>query len=154
MNWITLLLQLFALRKTAQESSNLVNAAKNIAERGKRTAISFSVLGLAFLLFYSALMVAVIDIGLQLDRAGSVSYSGLMISATILFVLGLVLLATGLFVGRVAHAPAERAPPRTGEREDRIKDLLETFLVNFLSRMVSKGNPGEPKRDAGRPKQD
>lgn len=146
MNWISLLIQIFALRKTANESHALIDAAKAMAERGKRTFVSFLVLALSALFFFSALLVAIIDLGLQIDKNGFLSYSGLMISATILSVIGLLLVMLSLLVARMEPVTVERVQPRSSAREDRIKDLLEGFLVSFLNRLGSKGNE-RPKQD-------
>lgn len=140
MNWISLLLQLLALRKTAHHSSAMLDAAKNMAERGKRTFVSVMVLVMSGLFFFSALLVAVIDLGLQIDRDGALSYSGLMISATILLVIGLLLVVVSMLVNR-ASAPPPPPPPRSSEREEKIKELLENFLIGFLTKMTAKKAP-------------
>ncbi len=149
MNWISLILQIVTLRKSQQELHSLIESSKNMAERGKRAVVSMLVLAVAALFFFSGLLISVIDFGLQLDKGGSVSFSGLQVSGTILGGIGFLLLAVGLLLGRMSPAPVESIRKSSTQREDRIKDILEEFLAAFLTRMMAKGEekPKEAKPD-------
>ncbi|MGZ3704827.1 MAG: hypothetical protein ACXWP1_02360, partial [Bdellovibrionota bacterium] len=92
MNWISLLLQLLTLRKSIYESRSMMDHARDFAERGKRTLAAFLAAMLAALFFFSGLLVAVIELGLEIDRGNGLQYSGLMVSATILIGIGMLLL--------------------------------------------------------------
>jgi hypothetical protein len=134
------------LRKSLYEGQAIVESARNVAEKGKRAVVSFFFLSLAALFFFSGLIVAVLEVGLQIEGGMGMRYSGLMVSSTILFGLGLLLCAVGWILSRASSPPA--APQRqASSREERIKDLLEEFLVSFLSRLA-KGS-GETKKGEG-----
>jgi hypothetical protein len=151
MSWLSLLLQLLALRKGLHESRSMAETARYYAEKGKRTLAAFLAAAIAALFFFAALLVAVIELGLQIDRGSSLYYSGLMGSATILAGFGLLLAGVAYGLGR--SVPAASPVPSAGSpRAERIKDLLEEFLVSFLSQLAK---PREPRgRDPGPPTRD
>jgi hypothetical protein len=142
MNWVSLLLQLLALRRGVHESHSMLETARLYAEKGKRAAAALVVALLAALFFFASLVVAVLEIGLQIDRHNGLAYSGLMVSATIFAGLGLALLLGAWLVGQPASPPP---PPPPNPRAERIKDLLEEFLVNFLQGLSKP--KGEAPRD-------
>ncbi|MGZ3652408.1 MAG: hypothetical protein ACXVCI_08185 [Bdellovibrionota bacterium] len=148
MNWISLLLQLLTLRKSIYESRSMMDHARDFAERGKRTLAAFLAAMLAALFFFSGLLVAVIELGLEIDRGNGLQYSGLMVSATILIGIGMLLLLVGYFLGRQASAPHREEP---SPRAERVKDILEEFLVSFLSQLVK---PSHKPDDSESPKRD
>jgi hypothetical protein len=139
MKWITLLLQLFSLRKNFLDSQAMVEGAQVMARRGKRYAISFAALFLAGLFLFSGFLLAVIELGLQIDR-GQMSYSGLMISSTLL-------LAISAFFAIVSFGLSRSPPPPPPPPPSPVKELLEEFLLSFLSRMKTPRPPSgtEPK---------
>lgn len=148
MNWISLILQLFALRRSLHDSQSMVEAARQYAERGKRAVAATLVAGLAGLFLFSGILVAVIEAGLEIDRGGGIRYSGLMVSATILAGIGLVILLWAWQLGR--SSPPPPPPPRAPEspRTERIKDLLEEFAVSFLQQLLkpSDRKPGSSEK--------
>jgi len=145
MNWISLLLQLMTLRKGIHESRSMVEAARDYAERGKRTVTSFLFGFLAVLFFFSGLLVAVIDLGLQIDRDAGIHYSGLMISATIFVFFGLLNLLIAWLLANT-NASSLAPPPREPEnlRAERLKNVLEEFLVRFLSQLGKRSERRDP----------
>jgi hypothetical protein len=152
MGWLSLVLQLLSLRKSMQESQSMIEHARHFAERGKRTLLSIVAYALAGLFFFSGLLVAVIDMGLKLEKSGQVAYSGLMISATVLVAIGLLSVGGGILLGR-SKAPEEPVHEPSA-RADRIKDLLEDFLVGFLTNLSLPKAEGKRKKSEERPKQD
>lgn len=145
MTWISLLLQLLTLRRSMNEGQALLASAKSIAEASRRALVAALVLAVAALFFFSGLLVAVVELGLQIDRAGALSYSGLMVSATILNGVGLLLVFASWLLGR-EPTPPPAPPPSAGE--NRVKDLLEEFAVGFLTELIAKRKP-EGERQAG-----
>jgi hypothetical protein len=138
MNWISLVLQLITLRRSFEEAHSVTETARHYAERGKRALVSVLVMSIAALFWFSALLIAVIELGLQIDRGNGIFYSGLMVSATILVVLGLILMGMAYLVGRGESAPPP-PPPSASPRAERIKDLLEDFLASFLRQLAKSG---------------
>ena len=65
--------------------------------------------GVCFIAMFG--LVAVIDLGLQIDRGAGVFYSGLMISASILAGLALLLVGVAFLVGRQAPVPPPTSYP-------------------------------------------
>jgi hypothetical protein len=142
-----MILQVLSLRKSMHESHALIEAAHAMAERAKRFLISFLGVFFAAIFLFSGFLVAVIELGLQIDRDGHISFSGLMISATILFAFGFVLTLFSLLLA-VAHPPPPKKPvEREPSREDKIKELIEEFLVVFLTQLATKRNaPSDPEK--------
>jgi len=149
MNWIALILQMFSFRKSLHDSQALIEAAHNMAERGKRYLASFLILTVAMLFLFSGFLLAIINLGLQLDRDGVVSFSGLMISSTILIGLGLLSAMASMMLGRPCNPSRPKPVDQESPRENKIKDLLEEFLVTFLTRLMEKKAHGTepPKQD-------
>lgn len=145
MSWISLLLQLLTLRRSFHESRSMVDAAREYAERGKRALASVLLMLLAALFLFSALLIAVVELGLEIDRGAGIQYSGLMISSTILCVISFGFLLAGWLVGRSPPAPPPPPPP-PNPRAERLKDVLEEFLVGFISQL-SKPSGEKPRAD-------
>jgi hypothetical protein len=133
MKWLSLILQLALFRKNWLESRSMMEAGQAVAEKSKRVAIISAGMMFALLFFVAAILVAVIELGLQIDRGAGLHYSGLMISATIFFALGLALAATGLLLGK--RAPAKAAPP-----PDRLGDLVEECISVFLAQLGARSS--------------
>lgn len=145
MNWVSLILQLFTLRRSLAESHSMVESAKQFAERGKRTVTAMLITAVAALFFFASLLVAVLEIGFQIDRGEGIYYSGLMVSATILFAICAALLLAAYLVGRGVPAPTLPPPESMNPRTERIKDLLEEFLASFLRSLTKPGEKSEKK---------
>ena len=152
MQWFSLFLRLFMARKAFQQTESLQETAAALAEKGKRYILAAMLLAFAGLFFFSALMVAVINLGLQLEHDGALSYSGLMISASVFagIACALALIGALLWNRKKAEAPVE---VKSSPAEGKVKELLEEFLVSFLSQLAgSKHNAGqakEPKPPSG-----
>jgi|GEM_PF-4648976 len=141
MKWVTLFLQLLSLRKNFLDSQAVIDSAHAMAARGKRYAVSFAALALAGLFLFTSFVLAVIELGLQIDR-GELAYSGLMVSATILFAIS-ALFAFGSFLLSRSYVPPPPPPPPPNP----LKDLVEEFLVSFLSQLKPRPPSGtEPRQ--------
>lgn len=135
MKWITLVLQLALFRKNWLESQSMMQAGQAMAEKSKRVAIVMIGGFFATLFFISAVIVAVIELGNQIERGAKIYYSGLMISATIFVGIGIFLLALGILVGTRSggSGPRAEAPP-----PDKLRDLAEECLAVFVSHLSGK----------------
>ena len=133
MKWLSLLLQLALFRKNWLESRSMMEAGQAVAEKSKRVAIISAGMLFALVFFMGAIFVAVIELGLQIDRGAGIHYSGLMISATVFLALGLLMATAGIVLGK--RAPAKVAPP-----PDRLGDLVEECLSVFLAQLGARPN--------------
>jgi hypothetical protein len=130
------------MRRGFHESQSITDTAKQFADRGKRAAVAALTAGVSGLFLFSAILVFVIELGLQIDRSEGIRYSGLMISATILAGLGLMILAATVFLVR---RPPPPPPPASNPRSERIKDVLEEFFASFLQQLIKAKD--SPKKD-------
>lgn len=135
MNWISLAIQFLSARRAMLESHAVIEAAQAMAERAKRYAVSTVGILVALFLYVCALVVGVIEIGLQIEAQAFPHFSGLFVSALIFFVIGSILvLISLLFSLSVARVdPPKKPEPQLGPRAEQVKDLLEEFIVVFLS---------------------
>jgi hypothetical protein len=135
MKWLTLVLQLLSLKRSFADSASLAERAGELAARGRLFAVSFLMLALCALFLFSGILLALVELGLQIDR-GEIAYSGLMISSTILLAFSFVFGLVSFLLGRSgASAPK---PPPPDPRAERIKILLEELVVSFLTKLNSK----------------
>lgn len=133
MNLVGLLLQAFFDHQARSQADRLREAGLKAAEKGRRVAITAVFYALSGAFFFSGLLVAVIDLGLQIDREDGVTFSGLMISATILIVIGLLSVLVGWIGGRdprPVQAPPQE-PPRSSELRNLVEELAVVFLKDF-----------------------
>lgn len=141
MNALILLAQAFFNHQTQLQTQNLKDAGLRAAETGRRMAIAGVFFALAGAFIFSALLIALVDLGLQIDRGHGVTFSGLMISSSILIFLGLFSAIGGSLAGRdpkssslqVAAAPAS---PPSGE----LRPLLEAVAVSFLKEYLERNS--------------
>lgn len=131
MNPLGFLAQLFFEYQTQSQTERLREAGLRAAEKGRRMAITGVCFAIAGLFFFSGLMIAIIDLGLQIDRGAGLSFSGLMVSAFITILAGLLCVFSGWLSGREPReiAPPPPPPPRPANE---LKDLLEELAVLFL----------------------
>jgi len=143
MKWVTLLLQLVSFRSSLLESKAMIENAKAAAERGKRAAMFSGVFLLAVVYFLVGSILAVVELGLQVDRGEFIRVSGLLGAALFLvFVSALIVGIAVFFFGGAKAAP----PPPAPRAEPDLKAALEGVLVNFLSQMAGKLKAGRRHR--------
>lgn len=135
MKWITLLLQLVSFRSSLIESRAMIENAKAAAEKGKRAAMFSGVFLLALVYFLVGSILAIVELGLQVDRGEFLRLSGLLGASLFLIALsvGIVGLGALVFGGAKAPPPAPSPPAPTD-----LKGALEGLLVGFLSQMAGK----------------
>jgi hypothetical protein len=145
MSPISLLMQAFFDHQTREQGERFREAGMRAAEKGRRMALAGVFFALAGAFFFSGLMVALIDLGLQIDRGNGVSYSGLMLSATLIVVFGLMSVFAGWLCGRdpVAEVALRMAPPPPPPQSE-LRLLLEQIAVIFLKEFMTKHSSSEP----------
>ena len=132
MKWVTLFLQLLSLRKNFLDSQAVIDSAQSMAARGKRFAVSFVALAIAGLFLFSGFLLAVIELGLQIERS-RYGYSGLMVSSTLLVATSALFALVSFLLSR-SYVPPQPPPPPPSP----LKNLLEEFLVSFLSQLKAR----------------
>lgn len=130
MNLLTLLLQAFFDHQARSQADRLREAGLRAAEKGRRVALAAVFLSLAAAFFFSGLLVALIDLGLQIDAGQGVGFSGLMVSASLLWLLGLISAFAGWLIARDPKAPP--APEPAPRPRDELRETLEELALMFL----------------------
>lgn len=148
MGWVSLLAQAISLRKSILESRALAESAQVFAEKGKN--LLFLSLGalLACVFFLAAIILFSIEIGMQIERGSGIYFSGLMASVCILLVCGALVLFLGFLPKWKAQSIKEERARATSHREERIKEVLEVFVVEFLSNLSQQSRAGHKKGEA------
>lgn len=157
MSPIATLIQFFFDFQARQQAERLRIAGLKAAEKGRRMAMAGAFFTVAGAFTFSGLLLAIIDLGLQIDRGNGVGYSGLMFSATIMIFIALVGGFVGWFVGRepagAAAAAANEAmgvsadgtPARPrNELRDILEELATMFLRDFLEKQKAQRTPQQP----------
>lgn len=142
MKWIALLLQLASFRSSLMESKVMIENAKAAAEKGKRAAMFSGVFLLALVYFLVGSILAVIELGLQVDRGQFFQFSGLFGACLILILIAAAIIGIGALAFGGAK-PIQETPPR---EEPDLKSALEGVLVTFLTRFAAKLNEGGKKK--------
>ena len=93
LKWILFASQMLALKKSFSKSASAFNYVEHTIERARGYFLFSIGCVVSGLFLMASIIVAVIGIGLQSEQHGTISFSGLMISATILLAL-----ATGFFL--------------------------------------------------------
>ena len=87
--WISFALQMFMLKKSFTKSVSTLEYVQRTADRVRGYFLFAMGSAISAIFLVTGLVVAVIGIGLQIEQQGYVKFSGLMISATIFFILAL-----------------------------------------------------------------
>ncbi|MDX9732162.1 MAG: hypothetical protein RBT63_10360 [Bdellovibrionales bacterium] len=139
MNAITLLIQAFFDHQARQQAEKLREAGLRAAEKGRRVALAGAFFTVSGIFFFVGLLIAVIELGLQIDRQNGIWYSGLMVSATIFLGLCLLVATIGWLVAREPSSDSategRKAPSEPAESPgpgSEIRNLVEQIAVLFL----------------------
>lgn len=138
MNALILLAQAFFNHQTQLQSTRLKEAGHRAAETGRRIAIAGIFYALASALIFAALLISVIDIGLQIDRSHGVSFSGLMISSMLLIVIALFSIFSGWISSRDTKTETHESVPEAPRSE--LRPLLEAVAIGMLKEFLEHQN--------------
>lgn len=145
--WLSFGLQLFALKKTFTKSTSAVE----FVERSVETARSYFLFTIgcivASLFLLISLVVAIIGIGLQIENSGGVSFTGLMISATLFLAISVffyVISTVALVIQKQKRFERQRLVEQQRASESGIAPVVEEILKQIL---VNLAKPKEPTRD-------
>lgn len=135
MKWIALLLQLVSFRSSLLESRAMLDNARAAAEKGKRAALFSAFFLLALVYFLVGSILAIVELGLQVDRGNGFYWSGLLCASLVLILLAAMIVGIGVLASRSNKAPHPPEPPRP---QGDMKALLEDFMVTFLTQLAGK----------------
>lgn len=154
LKWISLLLQLLMLKKSLTKSATAIEYVERTVEK-VRGYFLFTVgmlIGGFFLLI--ALVVAVLAAGLQIEQYGGIEFRGLMISATIFFVIALVIFIVSFLLHSLQRQHmSERERIRQRESQSgSLMPLAEEVLKQVLRNLADRSSSGratttEPQPD-------
>lgn len=137
MRWLTLALQLISFRSRILESQVMIENAKAAAEKGKRAAIFSGFLLLALVYFIVGSILAIVEVGLQIDRGVGLGFTGLLGSALFLIFVAVCLAAIGAIVS-ANPKQEEPAPQRATDPGTIVEEILVTFLTRFSEKLKDK----------------
>lgn len=135
---ISFVLQLILLKKSFSKTASPLDYVERTAEKA-RGYFLFSIgclIGLFFLLM--AVVVAIIAVGLQIEQHGTLSFSGLMISASLFLAVSIfVFIISSILLVIQKQKMLERI--REKEREQashsQVMPLIEEILKHILSNL-------------------
>lgn len=142
MKLISFALQMLLLKKSFSKTASPLDYIERTGEKA-RGYFLFSIgclIGMIFLLI--ALVVAVIAVGLQIEQNGTISFTGLMISATIFLALSVfIFIVSSILLVIQKQKMLERI--RAKEREQasmgsHISPLVEEILKQILVNLADK----------------
>lgn len=153
MNWTSLILQIFSFHKSMNESKAVIEAAQRMAAKGKNLTIFAlaSLLSLFFIL--SGVVTFIIEFGLQMDRGNALHLSGLVISSILFISIGATILLASSILLKKPNMEIEIEEPskKPSDNSDKIKELLEEFILVFLSQMIQNTtNRSSRKQNEGK----
>lgn len=135
MKWIALIMQLISYRSSLLESRALLDNARAAAEKGKRAALFSAFFLLALVYFLVGSILAIVELGLQVDRGNGLYWSGLLCASLALIAIAALILG----IGALASSAGKSAPPPPPPRRDSdVRELLEEFLASFLTQLAGK----------------
>ena len=136
MNALILLAQAFFDHQARTHAERLKEAGLRAAETGRRMAFAGVFFALAGVFVFAAILISVIELGLQIERESGLGYSGLMVSATLLFVIGLFASLIGWLVGREPKAEPVAPPAPAPTPASELRPLLEAVAVSLLKEFL------------------
>lgn len=143
MNPLGLLLQAFLNGQVHEQTDRLREAGARAAVAGRRVAIAGAFVSVAAIFFFCGILLGIIDLGLQVDRGLGISFSGLMLSSTILVFIGLISVFAGWVTSRQPQAIPEPPPPvpEPGLHKRELFTLLEQIAVALLKEFLENQKP-------------
>ena len=145
--WLSFALQLVALKKTFTKSTTAIQ----FVERSVETARSYflftvgCVVASVFLLI--AVVVAIIGAGLQIEQSGNISFTGLMISASLFLAISVFfyfISTVALVIQKQKRIERQRLAEQARASEPGVAPLVEEILKQILANLVK---PKEPKNE-------
>lgn len=145
--FISVILQIILLKKSFSKTASPLDYIENKVEKA-RGYFLFSIgctIGLLFLLI--AMVVAIIAIGLQIEQHGTLSFSGLMISASLFLAIAVfVLIVSSILLVIQKQKMLERI--RVKEKEQSSGSHFMPLVEEILKQILL--NLNQPKKQASK----
>lgn len=148
LKWILFASQMLALKKSFTKSASAFNYVEHAIERARGYFLFSIGCVLSGLFLFVALIVSVIGIGLQTEQHGSISFSGLMISATIfLGIAGVFFLLSVLLLILQKQKILEKKKVQEEEQKSHhpLAPWLEEVLKQILANLAKPKSPPKPQ---------
>ncbi len=146
--WISFALQLLALKKTFTQSSSALDYVQKTAQAA-RSYFLFTlgcIVASVFLLI--SLVVAIIGVGLQIESTGTISFTGLMISAVLFLAISIfffVISSVALVIQKQRLIEKQRLAEQARAKEPSLGHFIEEILKQIL---VNLAQPKKPTPEA------
>ncbi|MFZ3230663.1 MAG: hypothetical protein WA160_10700 [Pseudobdellovibrio sp.] len=144
---ISLVLQLILLKKSFTKQTLITQHLDSAVCKAKMYFL-VSLCGFISLLFLIiSCVVAIISVGLQLDQRGSISFTGLMFSASIFCLIGVlafVLSLVILFYQKYKIAIMEKEKQKKAEAGS-LMPMVEDFIKQIFSNLSKESEDNKPK---------
>ena len=152
--WISFALQIFALKKTFTKSTSAIELVERRIEAARSYFLFTIGCIVASLFLLIALVVAVIGIGLQIENSGAISFTGLMISATIFLVISVffyVISVVALIIQKQRRLERQRIIEEARASESGVSPLIEEILKQILTNLSKPKEPKEKNQQGEKP---
>ena len=151
--WISFAIQLLALKKTFTQSTS----AMEYVERSAQTARSYFLFTIgciiASLFLLISLVVAIIGVGLQIENSGTISFTGLMISAVLFLVISVffyILSAIALIMQKQRLSERRRLAEQAKASASGVSHLFEEILKQILNNLSTPKHPASASEKSTR----
>ncbi len=141
-------LQLFALKKTFTKSTSAIEFVERSAETARSYFLFTIGCVVASLFLLISLVVAVIGAGLQIEQSGTISFTGLMLSATLFLVISVffyMISTVALIIQKQKRIERQRLAEKARASESGVTPLIEEILKQVL---VNLAKPKDQPREA------
>lgn len=142
LKWILFASQMLALKKNFTKSASAFNYVEHTIERARGYFLFSIGCVVSGLFLMVALVVAVIGIGLQTEQHGTISFSGLMISATILLGMSAVFFLLSLLV-LILQKQKILEKKKAQDEEHKFHNPIQPWLEEVLKQVLA--NLTKPK---------
>lgn len=143
--WISFVIQVVALKKTFTKSTSAIELVERRIEAARSYFLFTIGCIVASLFLLISLVVAVIGAGLQIENSGAISFTGLMISASIFLAISFFfyfISTLALIIQKQKRLERQRIVEQTRSSESGIAPLVEEILKKILTNL---DKPKEPK---------
>lgn len=149
MRWVGFALQLLMLKKSMDKTRSSIGQLENAAFHLKKLMVFFLGAFVSALFLVISLVVAIVDLGLQIDRGAGIALSGLMISAlAFLGISAVCAMLSALYLARKRVAPPA-APPTDSLPLPGLDwiDVADRLMKSFLDRPRKGRARGQAEED-------
>lgn len=144
---LSLFFEFFFIRKSLQKAHSLIEYVEQSATKLKLNVYFVAAAAASGLFLFTALVVGVIDLGLQWEQTGGLRFSGLMLSTSIFaaLALGIFLVSSFVLKAQEEKMERERAASKQQQKErqmdfdpEKIGQMIEASTGKILASVSQK----------------